>query len=97
MEAQDVLAIAESNVSLSCNASGHPDLEYSWERVPIPFNFTMEDDQDRVSGWLNHTLSIAGVGTADAMNYTCYVSPLGELVGVSTVSLEVQGDFNPLS
>ena len=81
-----MLVTTGSNVCLFCNASGHPDLEYSWA---IPFDI----DQDRVSGLQSHALTIENVGIADSMNYTCNVSLFGQLIGVSTVSLEIQGEL----
>ena len=92
-EDQDVLATARSDISLLCNASGHPELEYSWERASIPFDSIMDDEQDRISGLLSSTLTIANVGVADAMDYICSVSLYGEIIGNRTISLEVQGEL----
>ena len=57
----------------------------------------MEDNQDRVSGFLNDTLTITNVEVADAMDYTCNVSLAGVLFGVSTISLEIQGEISVAS
>ena len=92
-EVQDAQAIAGRNISFLCDASGHPHLEYSWERDPTPFNFTGEGNPAHFDGLQSNTLTIINVVEADAMNYTCSVSLYGELIGAITASLEILGDL----
>ncbi len=78
-----MLGTTGDNITLFCNASGHPDLEYVWEVPSI--------NNGRVSGIQTDTLSVATVGLADAMDYICNVSLSGKKIGECRVSLELQG------
>ena len=92
-----VLTSIESNATLFCNASDYPDLEYSWERSPLPFNFTSEYDQSRVSGLNSSVLTIVNVEEMDAMDYICSVfradEPMDTPIGTRTVSLIIPGEI----
>lgn len=91
---EDVLVTLGRTVSLFCNVSGHPNLEYDWTRViegvvpQVPF---LEPLASRVSGENTRTLQITNVGSRDAQTYRCRVSLLGELIASGDGNLTTQG------
>jgi hypothetical protein len=92
---KDVEATRGTDAVFFCNATGHPDLTYTWGRVPRGINFS--DDTflpgmiDRVIEAETPMLTIENVGRADEMRYDCNVSLFNDLIGSAFGNLATLG------
>ena len=86
---EDVEVTIGNNATLTCNATGHPDLAYSWERI---VGGVFDDQDSQFMGENSSMLVLTNVGVADAMEYGCSVSLFGAILGTAAGHLTTRGE-----